>query len=217
MGCKLLKKTVQAYQDTKLAILRKVIDSSDILDEEGFLDDGFIRAQIRSLKKEYSVIQNEIKILLDVNDDRNIQKLSQYRKRQEDLIFQMAFYASNSFNNLDYCLDILKGMETDFIVCIEALKAYKNAKHTESFQLFYRYFEGKTFLLEHYLINKTYGTLLLKENQLPQAKILLQKAVEKRPDDVELHLLLRDLYLQLNLQFESQIESSILKQLGVLS
>lgn len=209
----MLQQTIKAYQETKLAILNKVIESSEIVDEDGFLDDGFIGTKIASFKKEYASIQTEISILTEIDDPRNLQTIINYRARQEDLVFQMAFYASNSLRNIEFCLELTKDMNIDFSLCLHALKAYKDDSHLESFRLFHKYFSNKQGVLEHYLINKIYGKLLLQENQLLQAKTLLQKAVEKRPEDIELHQYLKEIYTQLGYKIECQIETMIINQL----
>lgn len=213
----ILQKTIKTYQNTKISIMKKVTEASNIGDENGFLDNGFIKSQIESLKKEYAFIQNEVSVLTNLDDRQNVEKLRAYRDRQEELLFLMAFYASNSFQNIDYCLELTKNMNTDFTECLQALKAYHEGEFLHALQLFYHYFHRKQALLEHYLINKTYGTLLFQENEYAQAKIFLQKAVEKRPEDIELHKLLKEIYEQLHLDLEKRVETDILSLLGGLS
>lgn len=213
----ILKKAIENFQNTKISMMKKVIDASHIVDENEFLDNGFIKSQIDSLKKEYAFIQNEVSVLTSLNDRKNGEKIRAYRDRQEELLFLIAFYASNSFQNIDYCLELTKNMNTDFAECLHALKAYHQGDFLQALQLFYHYFHRKQALLEHYLINKIYGTLLFQEKEYAQAKIFLQKAVEKRPEDIELHKLLKEIYEQLHLNLGKKVETDILSLLGGLS
>ena len=166
----ILQKTIKAYQNTKISIMKKVIEASDIADENEFLDNGFIKSQIDSLKKEYAFIQNEVSVLTNVDDRQNAEKLRAYRDRQEELLFLIAFYASNSFQNIDYCLELTKNMNTDFIECLQALKVYQDGDFLEALPTFLPLFShvNKPYL-EHYLINKTYGTLLFHEKAICQS------------------------------------------------
>lgn len=209
-----IQKTVQAYQDTKLAFLKKVMDGSDIVDENGFLDNGTIKARINRLKEEHAEIQKEISILVKVNDDRNKDTVKQYMERIQELTFQMAFYASNSLENIEYCLTLTRNINSDFSLCLQALLEYKQGNNNQSFQLFLQYFQDKDRLLEHFLINKVFGTLLFEEKQFKQARVVLLKAVEKRPEDLEIHFLLASIYDSLGLEFEKQMEEKIIGQLG---
>lgn len=213
----MLKDIIRSYNETKLSFVNKISDSKDgISDELSFLDDGFIKSKIDNLKKEYGSIEKEIEMLIkyDKKDDYNTQKIHSLMNRRRDIKFEIAFLASNNIRNIDGCLKLLEEENTDFKLCLLAIQYYSNGEEKESFDTFYKYFKDKNVVLEHYLINKIYGKMCFALKQYDMALVLLRKAAEKRPEDPELHCILKEIYHLQGRDLEESIESSIIKLLG---
>lgn len=213
----ILKKIIRGYNDSRMAIFKKLVENTtNIQDENSFLDDGTIKARIELLKSQYKKLVNELELASkhgDGSGEDRVRKVDLFNKLRE-VEFDMAFFASNNFEMIDSCLDMTKNANTNFKMCLLALKLYMEGNEKDAFLKFYEYFKDKDGLLEHYLVNKTYGTLLYKANQYNQAKMLLQHAVTKRPEDKELHVLLKDIYKRIGQEVEEQIETNIIELLG---
>ncbi|WP_237737294.1 hypothetical protein [Clostridium carboxidivorans] len=212
-----MKKIIKAYNDTKIAIIQKLSQSDEgTLQETEFLDDGTIYCRIERLKEKFSSVNQEIEMLInyDKKDNYYTEKLRQLNTKKNEISLNLAFLASNNLNNLDTCEKITTGLNTDFKLCITALKYYKVGDEKSAFESFYEYFKNKSGVIDHYLINKIYGLLLYKYKQYKIALPLLRKSAEKRPEDVEIHRILKEIYLILSMKHEEKIEKNILEVLG---
>ncbi|MFJ8258561.1 tetratricopeptide repeat protein [Peribacillus asahii] len=209
----MLTKIIHSYQDVKLAAIKKFSDHTyDILDEPGFLDNGYIRAKIEHLKKEYTRIQNEIELILqyDKKDKYQQQKVSTLVDYRNYLLFHMAFLSSNSFDNLEFAINLIDDIETDFSLCLKALTLYHNGNEGEALLLFEQYFHLHPEPVEHFLINKIFGELLYNEEEFKKAVKFLRKAVEKRPEEEEIHFMLFQTYQRLGNQQQAKVHNDIL-------
>lgn len=210
----MLKDIIKGYNESKLALIEKLSDSDEgIYDELDLLDDGYIKVKIKRLKKEYEEKQNEINLIekYNKNDDNNNKQ--ELIKRLVEIRFEMAFLASNNIKNIDNCFNLLHGMNTDFILCIRALKYYSECNEKEAFNSFYSYFKDKKIILDHFLINKVYGIMLYNYKQYNMAATLLRKAAEKRPEDVEVHKILKKIYMETEKSNMIKIEDTIIELL----
>ena len=186
----MLNKLIHTVQDAKLATVRKFSNQEyDILEEPGFLDDGFIRTKIEGLKKDYQKFDQQLESLIkfDKRDDYNQQKVQALTSQKDNLLIHIAFLASNSFNSLDFAIELVKEMKIDFSMCLVGLYYYREKKDSNALELFERYYLNHSEPLDHFLINKIYGLLLLKNQNPEKAAVFLRKAVEKRPEDLEVH------------------------------
>jgi hypothetical protein len=212
----LLKDIIKGYKESKIAIIQRFSGSEGgIYDETNFLDDGYIRVSIDRLKKEHSEIDNEIEILMKYTkqDSSTLEKQQKLIMRKQEIRLEMAFLASNNLSNIDSCMNLIEELSTDFKLCLIALRYYDNRDNKKAFEAFYEYFKDRTVLLEHYLINKVYGVLLYNLKQFDLSIALLRKAAEKRPEDIEVHRILRDIYSITNRNCEENIELSIIRLL----
>lgn len=213
----MIKGVIKSYNNAKLAIIQKLSDSEEgIVQETDFLDDGIIEIKIERLKKNYSMVNQELEMLskYDKKDSYNADKIEGLRTKKNEISFEIAFLGSNSFNSLDTCANLIKEMDTDFKDCILALQYYKVGQEKKAIETFYGYFKNRKGILNHYLINKVYGLLLYKYEQYNLAIPLLRTATEKRPEDIESHRILKEIYSSLNMRQEEQIEKNILAVLG---
>lgn len=209
----MLKEIIKGYNDSKLALIEKLSDSEEgIYDELDHFDDGYIKVKIKRLQKEYEEKQNEINSIekYNMNDNNDNNSKRELIKRLEEIRFEMAFLASNNIKNIDSCFNLLNGMNTDFLLCIRGLKYYSECNEKEAFNSFYSYFKGKKVILNHFLINKVYGTMMYNYKQYDMAAIMLRKAAEKRPEDVEVHKILKNIYLETNKYNMIQIEDAVI-------
>ncbi|AKL95685.1 hypothetical protein CACET_c22390 [Clostridium aceticum] len=209
-----IKGIIKGYNDAKLKFVKKFsVDNFDLWDETSFLDDGKIHTRINKLKKEYDFACKEVDILLESHDtqDQYIkEKLGQLMARQQEINLELVFLASNNMKNIDMCLNLLKDKKQDFIVCLYGLKEYEKGNKVDAFNYFYSYFKDKNCLLEHYLINKVYGYLLYEFQQFDKAVVFLQKACEKKPEDIEVHRKLKEVYKINKQQVEEKIQEKII-------
>ena len=209
----MLTKLVHSYQDAKLAMIRKFSDQTyDILDEPGFLDNGYIRAKIQQLKQEYTKIEDEMEQLIefDQKDEYHQQKLAVLMESRGACLLHMSFLSSNSFEHLETAISLIDGIQTDFSLCLQALIFYVNGRESESLQSFDQYFHRHPEPLEHFLINKVYGELLYKQGQVEKAIRFLRKAAEKRPEEMELHALLVEAYQMAGHQQQASVHRDML-------
>lgn len=212
----MLKNLMHSYQSAKLAVIKKFSDQNyDILDEPGFLDDGFIRTKIQLIKQEYTKIEKEVELLqYDQKDEYHQQKLSYLSDYKDDLLLQLAFLSSNSLNSVENALSLLDGVSTDFQLCLQALLKYKNSDETKAALLFKQYFQLHSEPLDHFLINMVFGELLCKQNNLETGLMHLRKAAEKRPEDLQTHQLLHQAYRKTGNGDQLRAQEQIIELLG---
>lgn len=213
----MIKEVIKSYNNARLAVIQKMSDSEEgILQETQFLDDGTIEAKIERLKKNYALVNQEVELLsqYDKKSYHNTNKIEELLTKRNEISIYIAFLGSNSLNSLDTCADLIKDFDTDFKDCILALQYYKVGQEKKAFEIFYGYFKNRKGILNHYLINKVYGLLLYKYEQYNLAIPLLRTATEKRPEDIESHRILKEIYSSLNMRQEEQIEKNILAVLG---
>ena len=102
-------------------------------------------------------------------------------------------------------------MDTDFSLCVQGLIFYKEGNMIDSFRYLQKYFEiNNNYYINHYLANKVYAELLTKYNEHELALIYLQQAIKLRPENLELHKDIYDIYVKLGKIKESQIERNII-------
>lgn len=203
----MLNEIIRWYNSLKIKMVNKLGDGEEgILDELDFLDDTLIESKIKYIKK--------LLKLLDYEISNNSVNLNVLIEKKEDLIFELVFLASNSIKNIDFCLSLLSE-SNKFKKCLYALKEYDRGNFKKSIKLFVEYFENEKHILEHYLICKTYGELLYNTNNFYNSAIFFRKAVEKRPDEIRLHLILKDIYLKIQEEILLKQEEEIIKLLGV--
>ena len=209
----MLKKAIQLYNKGKLEIIEKLADSSNsIYDEVCFVDDGQIAAQIERDKKVYLDLSKEIEFLAsyDKADQERNNKLAYLIKKRQDILMHMAFLASNKFENLDKCLNLIEESPSDFKQCLRALKLFSLREEQEAYAILSAYIQKYDGFLNHYLLNKIYGQLLLQKRRFDEAIAYLTAAAQLRPEDVELHMWLQQLYERVDNKNGVQIETGII-------
>ncbi len=212
-----LSKIDKGYNDLKIKSIKKIagINSDNLLQESPFFDSGYIKTQVKNLKEEFSTISNEINSLYNSfsKDELKNTNINELIRKKNKIIYNIVFLSSNSFKNLNYCLKLLNNLDLDFEICIYGLKEYQKGNNAEAFQYLNEYLGEQEILLDHYLINKVYGLLLMKTEQYKLARLYLLKAVEKKPADIEIHRLLKKIHEHLNEEFAADVEKNIIELL----
>ena len=81
----------------------------------------------------------------------------------------------------------------------------------DSFKYLQKYFEiNNNYHINHYLANKVYAELLNKCNEYELSLRYLRQAIKLRPENLELHKNIYDIYVKLGKIKESKIERDII-------
>lgn len=188
----MLNEIITKYNSLKINMISKLGESSEgINDELDFLDDAIIGSKINYVKKICKLIDDDIEMS---EDEEQIKFLVQKRK---EFIYELALLASNSYKSVEFCISILD-KDNEFQKCLQALIHYENGDKRIAKRLFDEFFKSNKYMLQHYLISKVYGELLYEEHDYLNAAAFLRKAVEKRPEEMKLHIILKDIYHKLN-------------------
>lgn len=213
----LVSKVIKGYNDFNYSIVLKMISESEGVNSEyGFLGNGYIQKTIKQLQGEIGNLSKSIELNMKHNDQTRLdqKELMMLMERQKEMYREIAFIASNDWAQLEQCLNVVKGDDWAFIDCLKALKLYHSNEHQAAFDLFYPYFSKLQGTLEHYLVNKTYGALLLEFQQYDISKIFLLKAIALKPEDIVLHQMMVQIYDVLGDSKAKAIELEIISLLG---
>lgn len=209
----MLKKIIQLYNQGKMEVLEKLSDSQGgNSDEVFFEDDGKVAAMISRCKKECANVESEIECLIKYNnrDEKSKQQIAQLMGKRRAILARMAYYASNKLNNVENCIQLLEDVPTDFKDYLSALKSYAGGKEAEAYEQFRRIAARNDEFADHYLTNKIFGKLLWEKGRSEQAIECLYKVVQKRPEDLEVHNWLLQLYRQTGDQLGAEVERKII-------
>lgn len=188
----LISELVTKYKSLKFNMVSNLGESREgINDELDFLDEAIIGSKVNYIKKICKSIDNDIAMS---EDEEQIKFLVEKRK---EFIYELVLLASNSLKSVDFCISILDKNNT-FQKCLQALKHYENGDKQTAKILFDQFFQSNKYILQHYLISSVYGEILYEEYDYLNAAAFLRKAVEKRPEEIKLHVMLKDIYQKLN-------------------
>ena len=188
----MLNELIKKYNFLKNNMISQLGEAKEgINDELDFLDDVIIKSKINYIKKICKSIDND---LATSKDEEQIEFLI---KKKKEFIYELVLLASNSFDSIDFCMSILD-TNNSFQKCLKALKFYEKGEYVTAKKLFDEFFASNKYILQHYLISLVYGELLYKEHDYIMAAKFLRKAVEKRPEEINIHIKLRDIYYKLN-------------------
>lgn len=194
-----LIKTVNSAKNTAVS---KFSDDYNIVDEVSFIDNGHIETISKQLTKQLQVINQEM-----LKSDSNKIEL---QKVKEDIEFQIVFNLSNNYENIQKCIELV-GTHS-FKHCLNGLTDYKNGNIESAFINMNKYLKTNSGIrfIDHYLVNKAYGTILANNNQEALAIKFLTIAVKLKPDDIDVHKILLHLHEKLNNTTEIKIEKEII-------
>lgn len=211
----MIKELVREYKNIKISAINKLSGVEESLyDENLFLDDGFLYSKIEKLKADYNNIIKEIENIVkyDVkNDEHKNNKLIEKMHKKDSILLELAFLSSNDFSQLEISKKILDNIDTDFTLCVQGLIYYKEGNMIDSFKYLQKYFEiNNNYHINHYLANKVYAELLNKCNEYELSLRYLRQAIKLRPENLELHKNIYDIYVKLGKIKESKIERDII-------
>lgn len=205
---------VKAYNDFKLSLIKEIGDINTYLHEIPFVDNALIRSGIEYCQRRHGAITEEIERLKNSDID-NSQRIQELLKVEKAVRIEMALLVSHNINDIDYCLSLVDNIDSDFKLCLQAIKAYTINDSESSLALFYKYIATENRMPETYVANKIIGQILLEQNEHAKAISFLRYAVSKRPDDLALHRMLQTCYDKLNRIQESEVERQVIEILEV--
>jgi tetratricopeptide (TPR) repeat protein len=212
----MLGKIISNYQKIEMELVGKLSDNGiDIMDEAPFYDESYVEVKIERLKKRLNQVTQDLKIAIqyEKNDSYTEEKKKSLIRERDDILFHIVYWASNSWRSLGLCKRILEDYQVDFLDCINALTLFQENKEEEAFQLFHKYYSEKGSVENHYLINKTYGIILMHKRQDKMAIGLLEYALQFVPDDYEIYHLLQTLYQRNGMEENAGFIEEIVKLL----
>lgn len=160
-------------------------DTKDVLYEAGFLNTGYLSAQVERIQKELSLVSEEIKLIIESNDNTKsgLKRKNELLEKREELLYQLVFTASNDFSNLDKCIRLLEGHSMPFVKCIEGMKDFTEGNENEAFMKLDSYYKDHKSIDNHFLCNKVLGLLLKNKKQYEQAVRFLSYALQLQSVD----------------------------------
>ena len=185
------------YNKAKFEIINKFSNNNiNVCEECLCIDKGYLKSKFDDFKKDYKLISNQIEALYNYGekDDYNKAKLNNLIKEKNKLLLDISYLISNDKDNLELSKKLIVEMSTSFNNAIDGIISYFNKDFKKAKSLLENYYLQLNTLPNHYLINKIYGTILLNEKEYDLALEILRRAVEIVPDDLDLHIKLRELY-----------------------
>jgi tetratricopeptide (TPR) repeat protein len=205
---------VKAYQSIKATIIKEVGDINTYLREIPFVDHSLIKYGIESLQRKHKEIVARIDAFSDEeNPDHAI--ISDLISAERQICIELAMLISHRIEDIDYSLSLVANIDTDYKLCLRALKAYSEKDYDRSLALFYEYISTANRMPETYVANTIIARILFGQREYSKAIAFLRYAVSKKPDDLELHRMLQTCYTNLNQIQESEVERQIVEILEV--
>ncbi|MDY3741251.1 MAG: hypothetical protein SO022_12500 [Selenomonadaceae bacterium] len=203
---------IEKYNKEKLKLVQDLVgDGMLFYDETTFISDEEISVRISNLQEEYGAITKEVEFLQQYGkkDQDTKTRLSYLANKARDIREMIAFWASNSKLNLNYCASLLENNNSRFQMCISAIKDFYNDKHKDAFQKINQFLLDGGDFYKHYLLNKIFGILLCEIHRYEKAEKFILRAIKLRPDDVQLHEILCNVYEKTNCKDKQALEERI--------
>ncbi|MCI7056121.1 MAG: hypothetical protein MR959_04430 [Selenomonas bovis] len=217
----MIKKLIQTYHKiyniSKLQIIERIMGEENFFREEvTCFDDGRVEAGIRRLQKDYAKISEDIKFLEETSKkaEGNSERLNFLRNRQYEMMRLLTFEASQNEKNIDTCLNVWGEIDSDFRLCLEGLKLYFSGNPDASYMKLKEYLKKHDGFGSHYLLNKIYGLMLYEKKRYGDAEKFLYLVTQIKPEDIDTHKMMVDLYHRNNNASGETIERNILLSLG---
>lgn len=193
----MLSEIIIKYNKAKFNIINKFSDSyKNVCEESLSIDNGYLKSKFEEFQKQYGDICKQIENLYEYGEDDsyNINKINSYIDSRKQLCLETAYLISNDKNNLDLSLKLLDDIETNLTEAIMGIIYYYNGEFNKAKESLYNYYKDLSKLPDHYLINKVYSLILYKEKNYDLSIELMRLAVGLSPDDLDLHIKLREMY-----------------------
>lgn len=213
----MIEKLVAGYHKIQMDLISELSgNTAAVLDETSFYDVGYMQAQIERIKKELERVTDKLRIEIELKEDSDDRKRykAELAAQRERLLFHMVFLASNSFANLDSCMELADGYHWDFMSCVQALKEYQAGQKAAAFQMLEAFYRQHGSVEEHFLINKVFGLLLADRGEHQKAIPFLTYALQFIPDDTQCLDRLKVCYRQDGTAGRAAIVGEVLSVLG---
>ncbi|MDR1532906.1 MAG: hypothetical protein LBS62_12155 [Clostridiales bacterium] len=206
----LLNWLLDAKRGVELGLINAFADLESFAAEAPFLDDALICAEIDKLKAVYQRNAGELEQYerFDGGGEYQRQKRELYGQ-QMAIRAELAYLFSHNTAAIDDCIGLMKGIQSEFTVCLEAMKLYTQGDGAAAFERFTEYIRLTDSIPEHYLACRMYGDLMMRRRNYRHAIPFLRKAAGQRPDEADVHDMLRECYQHENMDFELSVESAI--------
>lgn len=211
----MLSEIIVKYNKTKFNIVEKFSNNINVCEESLSIDNGYLKSKFEYFQEQYKNICSEIENLYNYGEDDNYNKnkINAYIHSKNQLCLDTAYLISNDKNNLDLSLKLLEGVDTNLIKAIKGIIYYYNQETNKAKEYLYEYYKSLEFLPKHYLINKVYSLILYKERDYNLAIELMRLALGLKPDDLELHIKLKEMYNAIGDNIGYKIEEQIINML----
>lgn len=188
---------VNLYRKSKLSIMGELAGGNDwILDETGFYDIGYLQSKISRAQHELELISCKLKSSIETEKATNT--IKEYHKellnQREQIIFYIVFLGSNHIDKVEDCIRMCEGHNFGLREGLKALVEYKNGNYKDAFMLLEHFFAENGKIEGHFLLNKVFGLLLIKNGLYKKAEPFLAYAIQFVPNDKECLLGLKRCY-----------------------
>lgn len=193
----MLSDIIVKYNKAKFEVVNKFSDNNiNVCEESLCIDKGYLKSKFEDFQKEYKSICDEIENLYTYgeNDEYNKSKINKYIEVKNRLCLEIAYLVSNDKKNLDLSRSLIREINTNLIIALDGIESYFLGHVDKARVYFENYYSKLNRLPNHYLINKVYGTILFNDKEYNLALEILRKSVEINPNDLDLHIKLRELY-----------------------
>lgn len=202
------------YNKAKIEFVNKFSDNNiNICEESLCIDKGYLKSKFEDFQKKYKLICDEIENLYKYGDkdDYNEAKINKYIESKNRLLLETAYLVSNDESNLDLSKNLIHGMNTNLETALCGIESYYLGNINKAKVCFEDYYSKLSKLPNHYLINKIYGIILFNEKDYELSLEILRKSVEINPNDLDLHIILKDIYIVKNDNVGFETEKSIIE------
>ena len=150
--------------------------NEDTIKEDQFLDKGYVKYKIVKLKK---MIKNEASL-----------------EKKKEFLNELAFYMSNDKEYVSESLKCIEDVSSKFKECIHGVEEYLDEDFEKAYDLISENYKSTHRVKKHFLINKVYGILLVKNEKYEKAIEILKIALSICPEDIECYRALEEAYYQ---------------------
>lgn len=193
-------KTVERYYAT-MQDMAKEDDTCG--DEYPFLTEIRIKGKLASLSGEFSKVQAEQQFIakkakVGSLSDADTEKLGQLQKQLLIIAENMAYWRSLRIDDIQVSIQFLCdiGYKGPFLLCLRGLAAKLDGDFENAEDLLRRYFAESPDSM-HYLANKYLAMLCAAQSKWHQVKRHAMRAIAIKPEDIELHHLMKTAHQEL--------------------
>lgn len=216
----MLEAVVKGYHTlsnkSRLKLIESLLGNENFFRFEcNFYDAGRVSSGIASLQEDYTKLTTEIDFVRQTRKPsaETNARLNFLQQRQLEMLETMAFQSSQQLEKIPACLNLLKGLNLDFSICLKGLHEYQNGNCNAAQQFLEKYLALHGDFGNHYQLNKVYGKIKFNAGDYNTAKTYLQRVTQICPEDSEVHQWLTEIYSNLKDPDAVKINQDILELL----